>query len=344
MNLQQTDRFRSLSVLGLCVLLSLSTLTCRSKGNTPQPEPIPVILDTDLGNDIDDLLALQMLINYERCGKVKIIGISVSKANPLAMAFTKRYYKKYGAGHPYYGYVFHGVNTGEGNYLAKAYKSLAGNYVSQDTNETEAYKMMRRQLALSADTSVCIIGIGPLTNLARLLDSPADEYSSLTGVELVRQKVRRLDFMGGDYNAHSSAEWNILQDSVASRKVIKSWPTLMVASGFEIGNKVRYPASSVVSDFDASHPLRVGYENFMRMPYNRPCWDLIPIINLVEHNSNMLRESENGRIILDDKCRTRFNTDYRGNCRIVSLTTDSLSQFIVSKVKPMCQSKVNNNK
>ena len=28
------------------------------------PEPIPVIFDTDPGNDIDDVLALQMLLNY----------------------------------------------------------------------------------------------------------------------------------------------------------------------------------------------------------------------------------------------------------------------------------------
>ena len=30
------------------------------------PEPIPVIFDTDPGNDIDDVLALQMLLNYHK--------------------------------------------------------------------------------------------------------------------------------------------------------------------------------------------------------------------------------------------------------------------------------------
>lgn len=337
MSLQTKNRYKFLSILGLFALLAFGTLSCRSKKCASQPEPLHVILDTDLGNDIDDLLALQMLINYERCGKVKIAGISVSKANPLAMAFTKGYYSKYGIGSPDYGYVFHGVNTDEGNYLAKAYGSLAGNRDSLEINDAEAYKMMRRQLALSADTSMHIIAIGPLTNLARLLESPADEYSSLTGMELVKQKVRRLDFMGGNFNVQSPAEWNILQDSTASRTVIESWPTLMVASGFEVGDKVRYPASSAVGDFDATHPLRVGYENFIPMPYDRPCWDLIPIINLVEHDSSLLHESDNGRIMLDEGCCTRFNIDHSGNCRFVALNTDSLASFIAGKVKPMKQ-------
>lgn len=344
MSFQINNRYKFLGILGLLALLAFGTTACRSKKSATQPEPLHVILDTDLGNDIDDLLALQMLINYERCGKVKIVGISVSKANPLAMAFTKGYYAKYGSGTPDYGYVFHGVNTDEGNYLAKAYDSLAGNRDSLDINDAESYKMMRRQLALSADTSMHIIAIGPLTNLARLLESPADEYSSLSGMDLVRRKVRRLDFMGGNFNVQSPAEWNILQDSVASRKVIESWPTLMVASGFEVGDKVRYPASSAVGDFDASHPLRVGYENFIPMPYDRPCWDLIPIINLVEHNSSLLHESDNGRIILDEGCCTRFNIDHGGNCRFVALNTDTLANFITGRVKTMKQSEANNNK
>lgn len=345
MNYQRKNWYKFLSILGLCALLAFGTLSCRSKNSALQPElPLQVILDTDLGNDIDDLLALQMLINYERCGKVKIVGISVSKANPLAMAFTKSYYAKYGIGSPDYGYVFQGVNPDEGNYLAKAYDSLAGNRPAPEITDAEAYKMLRRQLAQSADTSIHIIAIGPMTNIARLLESSPDEYSSLTGMELVKQKVRRLDFMGGNFNVQSPAEWNILQDSVASRKVIETWPTLMVASGFEVGDKVRYPASSAVGDFDAAHPLRVGYENFIPMPYDRPCWDLIPIINLVEHNPRLLHESDNGRIRLDEKCCTRFDIDHSGNCRFVALNTDTLTSFIAGKVKPMKQSENINNK
>ena len=147
MNYQRKNRYKFLSILGLCALLAFGTLSCRSKNSALQPElPLQVILDTDLGNDIDDLLALQMLINYERCGKVKIVGISVSKANPLAMAFTKSYYAKYGIGAPDYGYVFEGVNPDEGNYLAKAYESLVGMRDSLEIVDAEAYKMMRRQL------------------------------------------------------------------------------------------------------------------------------------------------------------------------------------------------------
>ena len=40
-----------------------------------ESEPIKVIFDTDVGNDIDDVLALQMLFNYEENGIIDILCV-----------------------------------------------------------------------------------------------------------------------------------------------------------------------------------------------------------------------------------------------------------------------------
>ena len=39
---------------------------------------IPVIFDTDAGNDIDDVLAMQMLFNYEKAGKIDLLTDTVA--------------------------------------------------------------------------------------------------------------------------------------------------------------------------------------------------------------------------------------------------------------------------
>ena len=66
-----------------CIIL-FSLVSCKSNIEKQNNLPVPVIFDTDVGNDIDDVLALQMLLNYESVGLVKILGLTVSKSNLLA--------------------------------------------------------------------------------------------------------------------------------------------------------------------------------------------------------------------------------------------------------------------
>ena len=63
----------------VCLMLLLLSACAQQQS---KEIPVPVIFDTDIGNDIDDVLALQMLFNYEKKGKVKILGITISKSNP----------------------------------------------------------------------------------------------------------------------------------------------------------------------------------------------------------------------------------------------------------------------
>lgn len=59
--------YRSLPPLMLALTASAMVASYSSAGNTVDSlNPVTVIFDTDLGNDIDDLLAYQMLINYEK--------------------------------------------------------------------------------------------------------------------------------------------------------------------------------------------------------------------------------------------------------------------------------------
>lgn len=50
----------------IAIILITVSLFCSCAQQKETTSAIPVILDTDVGNDIDDVLAMQMLLNYEK--------------------------------------------------------------------------------------------------------------------------------------------------------------------------------------------------------------------------------------------------------------------------------------
>ena len=101
----------------------------------------------------------------------------------------------------------------------------------------DAVKLYRKILAAQPDHSVIIVTVGFLTNLSNLLNTKGDAYSSLSGTELVKRKVKRLVCMGGKFP--SGYEFNVMKDAKASQNVYTNWPTPVIFSGFEIGEKIK---------------------------------------------------------------------------------------------------------
>ena len=64
---------------------------------------------------------------------------------------------------------------------------------------TEAY---RKVLSGAEDHSVIISAIGFATNLAALLQSSGDQYSELSGWDLVALKVKAVVWQGNKYHRH----------------------------------------------------------------------------------------------------------------------------------------------
>src|SRR3981189_1142685 len=51
-------------------------------------QPVPVIFDTDMGNDVDDALALAMLHAFESRGECRLLAVTVTKDNPWAAVYV----------------------------------------------------------------------------------------------------------------------------------------------------------------------------------------------------------------------------------------------------------------
>lgn len=289
------------------IILALLLQGC-SQSQQAEEEPISVIFDTDVGNDIDDVLALQMLLNYEKEGKVDLLGITISKSNPRVVEYVDAYCRYNKRGDLPLGYAYDGVNPEPYKYVPISLDTLLNGEKILFPKRTleddipEGYILQRQLLAKQPDNSVVMIVVGPETNIKRLLESSADEYSKLNGVELVKKKVRLLSVMGGLYeDGFDFPEWNIVQDLPASQVVFEKWPTEIVASGWELGNKMLYPHQSILNDFndDHVHPLPISYEVYQKMPYDRQTWDLTSVLYAVEPDSNYFKLSKPGNITID---------------------------------------------
>lgn len=300
-------------ILALLLLLQISN---EGKAWQGRPQSVPVIFDTDIGNDIDDVLALQMLFNYEKQGRVKLLGITISKSNPRVIDYIDGYCRWNGRKKIPLGYAYNGVNPEPGKYVPATLDTLIeGKKIlhprrKAGTAVPEGYRLQRKLLAAQADQSVVLIVVGPETNIARLLQSGPDEYSSLNGIELVKQKVRLVSVMGGLYAGdYNFPEWNIVQDLKAAQTLFSLCPVPLVASGFEIGVQLNYPASSILTDFrgGAKNPLVVSYKIYDKMPYDRPTWDLTSVLYALEPD-RYFQLSPPGKISIDETGKSVYRT------------------------------------
>ena len=309
------------------------------------PAPVPVIFDTDPGNDIDDVLALQMLLNYHQQGKIDLRGIGIGKMYPRAIEYIDAYCRHNGLNDVPIGYVYDGANPlpEAGDYVAGTLDTLiGGKHIltparSIADSVPEGYRLYRRLLAEAADSSVVFIAVGPYTNVARLLESPGDEFSPLTGRELAARKVRLLSVMGGTYNddVFNNPEWNIMQDLGASRTLFAEWPTPLIASGSEVGTRILYPASSVLRDFEGGEaaPLCVSYKIYKPMPYDRPTWDLTSVLYAIEPEGSCLGVSEPGTITIAGDGYSRFTPDPAGRHRYMTIAPDAVPGVVARLVE-----------
>ena len=201
-------------------------------------KPVNIIFDSDMGPDYDDVGAITILHALADKGEAKILATMASTkyegvAGVLNVFNTYFNRPSIPVGVPK-GYALelrdwqHWTDT----LLAKYPYKIKTNAEAED-----AVKLYRKILATQPDHSVTIVTVGFLTNLSNLLNTKADAYSSLSGNELVKKKVKLLVCMAGKFP--SGFEFNVMKDASASQNVYDNWGTPILLSGFEIGEKIK---------------------------------------------------------------------------------------------------------
>lgn len=303
--------------------------------NKKADRKVPVIFDTDLGSDVDDVMALQMLHNYDNSGKIDLIGVTISKSNSYSIQYIDAYNRFNKKNNIPLGYVYEGPKKNDGKFLRQTLDTIIDGMkilnpqLSISDSLPQAYILQRKLLSERPDSSVIFIVVGPYTNITRLLGSKSDKYSKLNGVELVRKKVKLLVVMGGNFDIPSRnfPEWNIFRDIQAAQVMFANWPTKIVASGYEVGEKILFPHQRILNDLPDSykHPLAVSYKLFKKMPYDRQTWDLTAVLYAVNQKSNYFDISEPGNILIDEKGNSQFTPSKNGKHYYLSIKYEQIS-------------------
>ncbi len=233
---------------------------------TPR-SPVPILFDTDMESDVDDVGALAMLHALADRGEVDILGIFVSAKNPASAACADRINTYFARPEIPIGQLKGPGVDRESRYAHHIVEEFPGNLDSGD-DAPDAVALYREILAAQPDKSAVLVTIGYKTNVRDLLFSEPCEHSDLTGAELIEEKVRFWMCMGGYFP--EGREANIIWDYTASYEAINNWPTEIIFNGWEIGRFIY--TGNHLAELPESNPVRRSYELFNNLQPHRS-WD-----------------------------------------------------------------------
>jgi purine nucleosidase len=194
----------------------------RQTGKETAPRQL-LIIDTDIGDDIDDAFAIALALQSP---EVKILGITTAWGNTALRArLVKRFLRETGHGDiP--------VAVGPEKYPAKGTLTFSQARYAEREPEVKLPGAVDFLLAeiRKHPGEITLVAIGPETNLGAAIEKDAETFRQLRRVVLMGGSVYR----GYDGLAYPLAptkampEWNILCDVAAAQKVFASGVPLFV--------------------------------------------------------------------------------------------------------------------
>ncbi|HEV7468622.1 MAG TPA: nucleoside hydrolase [Pseudonocardia sp.] len=279
----------------LAVAIGVSTLMLTGAGPAgaapPTGAPVRLIVDTDLFSDADDAGALAVAHALQDQGGVRLLGVMVNSRSRWGAPAVDAINTWYGHGDVPVGALKPVDDSVAAHDYARPLAREFPHDLADGARAPEAVGLYRRLLAAQPDHGVVIAAIGAETNLADLLDSPADAVSSLTGRQLVARKVGRLVLMGGRYP--QGRESNFLMDPSAAVRAVNDWPTPVIFSGFEIGVEIQ--TGSTLARTPTTNPVRRAYEIYAGAGVDRASWDQTAVHVAAKGTAGLFELSGAGR-------------------------------------------------
>jgi hypothetical protein len=293
-----------------------------------------VIFDTDISGDVDDVLALAMLHTLSDRGECDLVAVTISKINPMTGPFTDAVNTFYGRADTPIG-VTRNAQRRDSKYLKLANERDQGalrypHDVVGNEQLPDAVLLLRTKLAEAQDDSIVLIQVGLAANLADLVESKPDHVSQLSGIDLIRKKVRLVEVMAGAFTSIEGndhfLEANVRNGIGSMQRFTDAWPNdvPVIWSGFEIGIAVRYPRWSIARDFGyrMHHIVREAYLLHSGPDHDRPCWDLTSVLHALRPDDAYFGLSEPGRVRVEDDGYVTFEPQAKGRDRFLTMNQE----------------------
>jgi inosine-uridine nucleoside N-ribohydrolase len=300
----------------LLVYLLIPLLVFFSCNSNPQEgavaSPEKIIFDTDMGPDYDDVGAIAILHALADLGECEILATLASDGHPSIAPTIEMFNRYYGKGGIPVGIPDNGVAnfTASNNWNDSLLVRFAPDLKSK-TDYPKASEIYRKVLASQPDKSVTIVTVGFTTNLAELLKTGNDDYSPLSGVELVKKKVKKWVAMAGRFP--EGREFNVFIDSVSSSYVFEQWPTPILLSGFEIGAQI-FTGGKVAEKNDQNNPVSWAYKYNLATYENKPVknrmsWDQTAVLCAIRDPERYFYVCGPGKIIVNPSGYNNWDPD-----------------------------------
>jgi inosine-uridine nucleoside N-ribohydrolase len=251
---------------------------------TIKKHPVPIIFDTDIAEDYDDVGALTLLHAFADKGEAKILATISSNSYETTVPTISVINTYFGRQSIPVGITKRSqpnrpCKQGWAQAIIQKYPHR---YISNN-DAREAVSLYREILSKQPDTSVTIVTVGFFTNIADLLASAPDIFSPLNGKELVNKKVKKLVSMAArlDSGKNKGSEYNVLIDTKASQKVFSEWERPFILSPFEIGQHI-FTGIPLVQDAQIKNsPVKDAFKIALEKDKNtigRMSWDQTAVL------------------------------------------------------------------
>lgn len=297
--------------LHLLLCLILVSIEARS-------EPVRIFFDTDMATDCDDAGALAVLHVLADQGECEILATVSSSLNPTACAaidVINRYYQRPD--------LPVGTVRGTGvNEKSRFTQSLAAEFVHRfkdGSQPPDALTVYRDVLEKQPDGSVTLVTVGYLTNLRNLMRLPASD-GHVSGLDLIRAKVKRCVCMGGNFMGSPPVDdlkldnVNFRRDAAAAVEVIRHWPTRIDFAGREVCSiPSGLKAGAVLIDTPEENPVRRAYEVYLGGPgRTRHVADLVTVLYAVRGLRDCWNLSAAGTMDIAPDCAFKWRPNIDG--------------------------------
>jgi len=287
---------------------------------------VPLIIDTDMSVDVDDVGALCLAHALADRGEANLLAVVHDAGYPHgvgAVSVINRFYNRDVPIGAYKGSFGRAPSDQGGDWVDGPYVwDLIQNYDPPIRNSSQvpgAVQVYRRALAAAADRSVVVAAIGFATNLAELLQSRADSISPLSGRALVERKVKLVIWQGGWYDSPSSiseerdgqSTWNWdcgdgFYDQAGgaclgtARQAVVGMPPSVQQIFSDIGDDVNTGARLSFCT-PISNPCRQAYIDWQGLGNPRSSWDLVVVLAAVRGAAAVKSSRQFGRNRVDQQ-------------------------------------------
>ena len=201
-----------------CMVLILASSAGWAQGAAHVPEKI--IIDTDIGDDVDDAFALAIAV---KSPELQVLGVTTTFGDTEARAkITDRFLGEVGRGEiP----VLAGKATATKNPMSQR-KYGDGRFAK--SSHGDAVEFLLEQIR-KYPGEITLVAIGPLMNVGAAIDKDAATFRKLKRVVLMGGSVRRgYGDMGYTAPVPPMPEWNILNDVASAQKLLAAGVPLYV--------------------------------------------------------------------------------------------------------------------